>query len=227
MQAAATLCPEVASEGLDRSSTAKSNSSRLGEAFTSAIQLRLEDCIMSDDKEYKEALAKKVLPNGGDKEERRKKRREAKNAVGPLLESARLAFAAYIRGYSTREKAVRHIFSARALHLGHVAKSFALREQPKELSKAQRSKRVSSKSDKEDLLKSTGRKRSSQLAFGKGNNDKKNKTGSFAGEIENKSRIQPNSETSDFNHRHRTIGSMKANMFALASKMEEADLEFF
>jgi len=47
-----------------------------------------------------------------------------------------LAFMSFIRAYATHEKSVRHIFHTRALHLGHAAKAFALREQPKDVSKA-------------------------------------------------------------------------------------------
>jgi hypothetical protein len=42
----------------------------------------------------------------------------------------------FVRAYATHEKLVRHIFHTRALHLGHAAKAFALREQPKDVSKA-------------------------------------------------------------------------------------------
>jgi len=44
--------------------------------------------------------------------------------------------ASYIRSYPTKEKAVRHIFSARALHLGHIAWLFALKDPPKALVKS-------------------------------------------------------------------------------------------
>jgi hypothetical protein len=50
--------------------------------------------------------------------------------------------------------------------LGHVARPFALKEQPKELSKAQRQARK----EEADVLKSTGRKRNSALAFRKKKN---------------------------------------------------------
>ncbi len=177
LQNAARICSDVTSEGLKQTGQGnKTYGSRIGEAFVSAVQIRMEEALVDDDKAYKESLVKKFTSNkeANDKTQRKKERREAKNAIGPLLESARSAYNAYIRGYSTKEKAVRHIFSARALHLGHVARSFALKEQPKELSKAQRNTRR----EEADVLKSTGRKRNSSLAFGKkgkanneGNND--------------------------------------------------------
>ena len=177
LQTAAKICSDLTSEGLQQTGQGnKASDSRIGEAFACAVQIRMEDALVEDDRTYKEALAKKVQNNkeASDKAQRKKERREAKNASGPLLESARAAYNAYIRGYSTKEKAVRHIFSARALHLGHVARSFALKEQPKELSKAQRNARR----EEVDVLKSTGRKRNSALAFGK----KSNKTSSDGSE---------------------------------------------
>jgi ATP-dependent RNA helicase DDX31/DBP7 len=179
LQTAARICEDLTSEGLKQTGQGtKTHGSRVGEAFASAAQIRMEEALVEDDKEYKESLAKKVQNNkeASDKAQRKKERREAKNAIGPLLESARSAYNAYIRGYSTKEKAVRHIFSARALHLGHVARSFALKEQPKELSKAQRNARR----EEADILKSTGRKRNSSLAFGKKGKRKKDGDGEDA-----------------------------------------------
>jgi ATP-dependent RNA helicase DDX31/DBP7 len=60
----------------------------------------------------------------------------ATSSLLPLLPLARLAFMSFVRAYATHEKSVRHIFHTRALHLGHAAKAFALREQPKDVSKA-------------------------------------------------------------------------------------------
>lgn len=47
-----------------------------------------------------------------------------------LLGLARMAFTSFLRAYSTKEKVLRGIFSVKALHLGHVARSFALQEPP-------------------------------------------------------------------------------------------------
>jgi hypothetical protein len=67
---------------------------------------------------------------------RSEKRRKKEKVHTKLLEMAMNAFASYLRSYPTKEKTVRHIFSARALHLGHVARSFAMKEPPKTLQKA-------------------------------------------------------------------------------------------
>lgn len=50
-----------------------------------------------------------------------------------LAPMARKGFTSYVRAYTAHSKDVRYIFNVKALHLGHVAKSFALREPPSEL----------------------------------------------------------------------------------------------
>jgi superfamily II DNA/RNA helicase len=47
-----------------------------------------------------------------------------------LLQQARAAFSSFVRGYATHEKATRHIFHPKALHLGHAAKACGLTEAP-------------------------------------------------------------------------------------------------
>ena len=46
---------------------------------------------------------------------------------------AKDGFRAFLRAYATHSAATRHIFSVKNLHLGHVTKSFALRETPTQL----------------------------------------------------------------------------------------------
>jgi len=46
------------------------------------------------------------------------------------VEMARKAFASHLRAYATHPSDEKHIFHIRHLHLGHLAKSFALREAP-------------------------------------------------------------------------------------------------
>ncbi|XP_066436270.1 ATP-dependent DNA helicase DDX31 isoform X2 [Eleutherodactylus coqui] len=48
--------------------------------------------------------------------------------------SAKKALQSYIRAYATYPKDLKHIFHVRSLHLGHVAKSFGLRDAPHNLS---------------------------------------------------------------------------------------------
>eukprot|EP00559_Dactyliosolen_fragilissimus_P002548 CAMPEP_0184866982 /NCGR_PEP_ID=MMETSP0580-20130426/24569_1 /TAXON_ID=1118495 /ORGANISM="Dactyliosolen fragilissimus" /LENGTH=1085 /DNA_ID=CAMNT_0027366963 /DNA_START=32 /DNA_END=3289 /DNA_ORIENTATION=- len=169
LQAAASICRNLTVEGVKRSGGGNIGGDRDGEAFTTEVQLRLEDCIIQDDKDYKDALALKVASSSDDKNQKRRDRKRAKNAVGPLLASARNAYAAYIRAYPAKEKAVRHIFSQRALHLGHIARSHALKDPPKVLAKANRNARpgIDNSFKDESILSSTGRKRSHRLSFGK------------------------------------------------------------
>lgn len=44
------------------------------------------------------------------------------------------ALQSFIRAYATYPRELKHIFHVRSLHLGHVAKSFGLRDAPKNLS---------------------------------------------------------------------------------------------
>ena len=124
---AADLCPEWTSAGLKYGGTKEQTGrkhSRAGEHFSAELQRRLEDCVVQDDQE-----AKRIF-----KESKKRKRGESKFKEGKLMEMARAAFMSSLRAYPTKkEAAVRSIFSARALHLGHVARSFALKEPPKAL----------------------------------------------------------------------------------------------
>jgi len=55
-----------------------------------------------------------------------------------VAEQARTAFYSHIRAYATHPTAEKHIFHVRNLHLGHLAKAFALREAPSEIKKPRR-----------------------------------------------------------------------------------------
>jgi len=172
LRTAAQACPEITAEGVKRSGGGYGkvgdrkggDGRREGEAFAAAVQLKLEDCVKEDDIAAKSTDSKKNKKGKGKKE------------VGELHEMARQAFWSFLRAYPTKEKAVRQIFSARSLHLGHIARSFALKEPPKALrtngkqrghGSANNAKNANNDdSDDEPILKSTGRKRSSRLAFG-------------------------------------------------------------
>ncbi|GAA5944126.1 uncharacterized protein JCM15063_005325 [Sporobolomyces koalae] len=52
------------------------------------------------------------------------------NATEDNSNLARKAFQAHIRAYATHPSAEKHIFNTKALHLGHLAKSFGMREAP-------------------------------------------------------------------------------------------------
>jgi len=164
LTSAAELCRGISQEGESKASGNTFSDGR-GEAFTFAIQNRLEECVIQNDTEYKASIDKKFK---GDPKQRRKQKKEA---VGPLLEGARKAFSAFVRAYPAKEKAVRHIFNARALHLGHIARSLALKETPKMVSKVNNNSKNSHNSiegsGKSNKARNKGgEKRKSRLAFG-------------------------------------------------------------
>ena len=85
---------------------------KMGETFCTVLQRKLEEVVEEDDAKAKQ-----------------KKRKD----TGVLLTLARQAYVSFVRSYPTKEKAVKHIFSARGLHLGHTARAFCLKEPPKTL----------------------------------------------------------------------------------------------
>jgi ATP-dependent RNA helicase DDX31/DBP7 len=133
LNVAAKCCPDLTSSGMRRSSgglgnTGKvSSSSRLGEAFCWEMQHRLEECVNEDQAKTSSSVSKK-----------RKKTQEHEKTPETLLDIAKNAFISHLRAYPTREKVVRQIFAAKSLHLGHVARSFGLKEPPSRISNKKR-----------------------------------------------------------------------------------------
>ncbi|KAI1413824.1 DEAD-domain-containing protein [Hypoxylon sp. FL1857] len=78
-----------------------------------ALQLHLEQRLLASDKD------KETEGKGGNS-----------NSNSKLLDSARQAFRSHIRAYATHVRDERVYFDITQLHLGHTAKSFALREAP-------------------------------------------------------------------------------------------------
>ncbi|OZJ03938.1 hypothetical protein BZG36_02934 [Bifiguratus adelaidae] len=74
------------------------------------------------------------------------------------LELARKAYWSCVRSYATHSAAEKHIFHIKKLHLGHFAKSFALREAPSEL-QSTKNKAVSKQKGKPMPNKQTAKKR--------------------------------------------------------------------
>lgn len=131
LNAAAKCCSDLTSNGMRRSSgglgtTGKSSSgSRLGEAFCWEVQNRLEECVNENPNPAKTASSVS---------KKRKKSTGNETTTETLLDIAKNAFISHLRAYPTREKIVRQIFASKALHLGHVARSFGLKEPPSRLS---------------------------------------------------------------------------------------------
>ncbi|XP_077378802.1 ATP-dependent DNA helicase DDX31 isoform X2 [Festucalex cinctus] len=55
------------------------------------------------------------------------------HADGAVLRNAKKALGSYLRSYASYPAGLKHVFHIRALHLGHAAKSFGLRDAPRHL----------------------------------------------------------------------------------------------
>ncbi|KAJ3048701.1 ATP-dependent RNA helicase dbp7 [Rhizophlyctis rosea] len=64
------------------------------------------------------------------------------------VELSQKAFTSHIRAYATHGASERHIFHVKKLHLGHIAKSFALREAPTDLALASLAKKKENEEDR-------------------------------------------------------------------------------
>lgn len=70
-----------------------------------------------------------------------------------LHEMASQSYTSYIRSYASYPKDIRHIFSFKALHLGHIAKSFALRDPPSHITGIGKGHWVKKEAQKKDNLR--------------------------------------------------------------------------
>ncbi|KAI1373272.1 DEAD-domain-containing protein [Hypoxylon crocopeplum] len=86
-----------------------------------ALQLHLEQRLLASEKDKEEENGKGRGKGNG---------KEGNKANSRLLDSARQAFRSHIRAYATHVRDERVYFDITQLHLGHTAKSFALREPP-------------------------------------------------------------------------------------------------
>jgi len=171
---AAAICTEWTRAGVEQgggSFSAKKpqtsngyKGSRSGEFFSAEVQRRLEECVVQDDIQTRKQWKEKQ------QEQRKRKLKGNKEGrkEGELLAMAREAFLSFLRAYSTKkEPVVRSIFSSRALHLGHVAKSFALKEPPKSVASKQKSKKQQHKEALQDIQSNLPR----SLEFGEAPED--------------------------------------------------------
>lgn len=191
---ASSICKEVTRAGMKNGgggsggkeilhqSSQRANT-RFGEYFSLEVQRRFEDCVIQDDIRAKKARKE------AKKEAKRKRKSEApKKKEGVLMELARDAFVSFLRAYATKkEAAVRSIFSARALHVGHVARSFALKEPPKSLV----SKHRQNKKDLEQEVEDAEANKPKSLAFHSSHRAKQRATtGEFDSGIPNEDKEQ-------------------------------------
>jgi ATP-dependent RNA helicase DDX31/DBP7 len=111
-----------------------------------------------------------------------------------LLDAGRQAFRSFVRAYATHSSDTKGIFRVQSLHLGHVAKSFGLRESPSNLRNHDDviSKICSGAFSKETVENDTGKKRDESK---KGNKANRNKVVKKAvGSIRKKASTRGNTE---------------------------------
>ena len=72
-------------------------------------------------------------------------------SVETLNTLSQKAYLAHLRAYPTKEKAIRSIFTTKSLHLGHIARSYGLKEPPSKIT----SKSQSNTSDENTIRKSS------------------------------------------------------------------------
>ncbi|KAL2120342.1 hypothetical protein VTJ04DRAFT_4368 [Mycothermus thermophilus] len=100
-----------------------------------SLQLHLEQRLLANPSSGEDSDAEADDEDGakgkGKSKSKKKKPQKKKPAPeNPLLVSGRQAFRSHIRAYATHVKEERQFFDITQLHLGHVAKAFALRETP-------------------------------------------------------------------------------------------------
>jgi ATP-dependent RNA helicase DDX31/DBP7 len=195
LAAASHACPDITKEGQIK--TGSHAKGRSGEAFSAGVQDRCEQFIMKQIK----------LPVAGEDGKTSKKKKKEKEE-SEILIMARQAFASYIRAYPTKEKIVRHIFCARALHLGHIARSFGLKEPP---SMAHRASRKANNNAKD------GKAHSSQLGFKKRSEETKNSKG---GQAKKKSLAEDDELRSGTNIKGNRLAMMNAARRHIADTSE-------
>ncbi|KAL4872552.1 hypothetical protein BDV12DRAFT_133859 [Aspergillus spectabilis] len=88
------------------------------------------------------------------------------------LEMARRAYQSHIRAYATHVASERHIFNIKELHLGHLAKSFALRDRPGKINvPGLRQGKEDTKKDFKAGRKQIGGKKRKAATYGGGRDD--------------------------------------------------------
>ncbi|TPX09071.1 uncharacterized protein E0L32_001667 [Thyridium curvatum] len=104
-----------------------------------ALQLHLEQRLLANpaatadgaDAEHQQASPSKAGGAKGTKKPQRKGGKDsAASSSNKLLDSARQAFRSHVRAYATHTREERVYFDLTQLHLGHLAKSYGLREAP-------------------------------------------------------------------------------------------------
>lgn len=89
-----------------------------------SLQLHLEQRLLASDESGDEPKSSSKSPK------KAKTKAPPRPKLNTLLNSGRQAFRSHIRAYATHVREERGFFDITQMHLGHVAKSFALREAP-------------------------------------------------------------------------------------------------
>lgn len=75
------------------------------------------------------------------------------------LIAAKTAYQSFVRAYATYPSHLKHIFHVKTLHLGHVAKSFALREAPKEMFQDTKLQKTKKRKRDGDMMKKSAKRK--------------------------------------------------------------------
>ncbi|XP_068723873.1 ATP-dependent DNA helicase DDX31-like isoform X2 [Montipora capricornis] len=75
------------------------------------------------------------------------------------LIAAKTAYQSFVRAYATYPSHLKHIFHVKTLHLGHVAKSFALREAPKEMFQNTKVQKTKKRKRDGDMMKKSAKRK--------------------------------------------------------------------
>ncbi|KAL2159470.1 hypothetical protein VTH06DRAFT_2475 [Thermothelomyces fergusii] len=118
-----------------------------------ALQLHLEQRLLAKPDDTTDEA------EDGKAKTKAKAKQRSKPRDNPLLESARQAFRSHIRAYATHVREERVYFDITQLHLGHMAKAFALRETPGGIGGgvARRAQKAASSGDKKAKVSSSGK----------------------------------------------------------------------
>lgn len=102
-------------------------------ARAEALQLHIEQRILASEPPKPPAPTRGGRRQGAPQPPPPKPQQQGGSSAGSgpaIIDSARQAFRSHVRAYATHVKDERHVFDIQQLHLGHIAKSYGLREAP-------------------------------------------------------------------------------------------------
>ena len=159
---AADLCRGVTREGVRRGTGGYKGGRGGGKggggngiAFANEVMRRMEGEVEEDERRASRARkkAEDVAGEGnegkggegkvgkGGWREMKHGKKSSSDSRPTLISLARSAYTSYIRSYSAKDKSLKKIFNGRLLHLGHVAKSFAVKDKPGDIGRNREGKK--------------------------------------------------------------------------------------